>query len=73
MTAVQSASSKATKARSAGIARRTEPGAYQDFRAGVAAALRHGLAMPVNPEDAIAALETIEAVRDSAGLAPLPL
>ena len=47
---------------------RTEPGAYEDFYAGVAAALRDGLPMPVDPEDAVATLEIIEAVRDAAGL-----
>jgi predicted dehydrogenase len=47
---------------------RTEPGAYQDFYAGVAAGLRDGRPMPVDPEDAIAALAIIEAVRDAAGI-----
>jgi predicted dehydrogenase len=46
----------------------TEPGGYQDFYLGVAAALRDGGPMPVDPEDAVVTLEIIEAVRASAGL-----
>jgi predicted dehydrogenase len=44
----------------------TEPGAYQRFYAGVVAALRDGSAPPVNPDEAIAGLEIIEAARRSA-------
>jgi scyllo-inositol 2-dehydrogenase (NADP+) len=40
---------------------RSEPGAYQDFYAGVIAALRNGAPPPVDPQDAIAGLEIIEA------------
>jgi predicted dehydrogenase len=40
---------------------RSEPGAYQDFYAGVVAALRSGAPPPVDPHDAIAGLEIIEA------------
>jgi predicted dehydrogenase len=39
---------------------RTEPGAYPDFYAAVAAALRDGGRPPVDPRDAVAALELIE-------------
>lgn len=45
---------------------RSEPGAYQRFYAGVVAALREGAAPPVNPEDAVAGLEIIEAAQRSA-------
>ena len=45
---------------------RTEPGAYQAFYAGVAAALRDGAPAPVNPDDAVAGLAIIEAARRSA-------
>ena len=41
-------------------------GAYQDFYAGMAAALHDGAAVPVDPEDAVAGLEIIEAARRSA-------
>jgi predicted dehydrogenase len=41
-------------------------GAYQDFYAGMAAALCDGVAVPVDPEDAVAGLEIIEAARRSA-------
>jgi predicted dehydrogenase len=41
-------------------------GAYQNFYAGMAAALRDGAAVPVDPEDAVAGLEIIEAARRSA-------
>lgn len=40
---------------------RSEPGAYQQFYAGVVASLRDGAPPPVDPEDAIAGLEIIEA------------
>jgi predicted dehydrogenase len=40
---------------------RSEPGAYQHFYAGVVAALRNGAPPPVDPEDAVAGLEIIEA------------
>jgi predicted dehydrogenase len=39
---------------------RTEPGAYQEFYAGVVAALRDGAPPPVDPMDAVATLEVIE-------------
>jgi predicted dehydrogenase len=39
---------------------RTEPGRYQDFYAEVAAALRDGAPMPVDPAESVAALEIIE-------------
>lgn len=44
----------------------TEPGAYPQFYAAVAAALRAGAPLPVDPEDAAAALDVIEAARASA-------
>ncbi|MBP2477422.1 putative dehydrogenase [Crossiella equi] len=44
----------------------TVAGAYQDFYAGVVAALREGAPMPVDPAQAVAALEVIEAARRSA-------
>lgn len=40
---------------------RSEPGGYQQFYAGVVAALRDGAPAPVDPQDAIAGLEIIEA------------
>jgi predicted dehydrogenase len=40
---------------------RSEPGAYQQFYAGVVAALRNGAPPPVDPADAVAGLEIIEA------------
>ena len=46
---------------------RTEPGAYQRFYEGVAAALREGAPPPVDPEDAVSALEVLDAARTSAG------
>ena len=45
---------------------RTEPGAYPRFYAAVAAAVRSGGAMPVDPEDSIAGLDVIEAAQRSA-------
>ncbi len=45
---------------------RTEPGAYQRFYEGVAAALREGAPPPVDPEDAVSALEVLDAARMSA-------
>jgi len=42
------------------------PGAYQEFYAGVVAALRDGAPPPVDPLDAVAALEIIDAARRSA-------
>ncbi|HYH78982.1 MAG TPA: Gfo/Idh/MocA family oxidoreductase [Longimicrobium sp.] len=44
----------------------TEPGAYPAYYAAIAAALRDGTPPPVDPADAIAALEIIEAARRSA-------
>lgn len=44
---------------------RTEPGSYQDFYRGVTGALREGGPPPVDPADAIAGLEIIEAARRS--------
>ncbi|HYW10919.1 MAG TPA: Gfo/Idh/MocA family oxidoreductase [Longimicrobium sp.] len=44
----------------------TEPGAYPEFYARVAAALRDGGAPPVDPMDAVAGLEIIHAARRSA-------
>jgi predicted dehydrogenase len=44
----------------------TEPGCYPRFYAAVAAALRAGWPPPVDPDDAVAALEIIEAARASA-------
>ena len=43
----------------------TVRGAYQDFYAGVVRSLRDGTAPPVEPSDAIATLEIIEAARAS--------
>jgi predicted dehydrogenase len=40
---------------------RSEPGTYQQFYAGLVASLRDGAAPPVDPEDAVAGLEIIEA------------
>ena len=40
---------------------RSEPGAYQQFYAGIVAALRNGAPPPVDPADAVAGLEIIEA------------
>jgi predicted dehydrogenase len=45
---------------------RSEPGAYQQFYAGVVAALRDGAPVPVDPEDAVAGLDIIEAARQAA-------
>jgi predicted dehydrogenase len=45
---------------------RSEPGAYQQFYAGVVAALRDGAPPPVDPEDAVAGLEIIELARSQA-------
>ena len=44
---------------------RSEPGAYQHFYAGVVAALRNGAPPPVDPQDAVAGLEIIEACLSS--------
>jgi scyllo-inositol 2-dehydrogenase (NADP+) len=46
---------------------RSEPGAYQQFYAGVVASLRDGAPPPVDPEDAVAGLEIIEAAKSQAG------
>ncbi|MDR7273650.1 Gfo/Idh/MocA family protein [Catenuloplanes atrovinosus] len=46
----------------------TEPGAYLSFYAGVAAALRDGTPMPVDPAGSLAGLEIIEAAGRAAGL-----
>lgn len=43
----------------------TEPGAYPAFYAAVAAALRDGGPLPVDPMDAVATLEVLEAARRS--------
>ncbi|HEU4630713.1 MAG TPA: Gfo/Idh/MocA family oxidoreductase [Gemmatimonadaceae bacterium] len=45
---------------------RTEPGAYQRFYEGVVRALRDGAPPPVDPRDAVAALEVIAAAQRSA-------
>ena len=45
---------------------RSEPGAYPQFYAGLAAALRDGAPPPVDPEDAVAGLEIIEAAQRAA-------
>ncbi len=45
---------------------RSDAGCYQRFYAGVAAALRGEAPLPVDPQDAIAVLEIIEAARRSA-------
>jgi scyllo-inositol 2-dehydrogenase (NADP+) len=45
---------------------RSEPGAYQQFYAGVVAALADGAPAPVDPEDAVAGLEIIETARSQA-------
>jgi predicted dehydrogenase len=45
----------------------TEPGAYQEFYRGVVASLRDGAPPPVDPQDAVSALEVLEAARASAG------
>ena len=42
---------------------RTEPGSYQRFYEGVAAAIHEGSPPPVEPSDAVAVLEVIEAAR----------
>ena len=42
---------------------RTEPGGYQRFYEGVVAAIREGAPPPVEPADAVAVLEVIEAAR----------
>ena len=44
---------------------KSEPGAYQEFYARMVSALREGAPLPVDPEDAIAGLEIIEAARRS--------
>lgn len=46
---------------------RTEPGAYPEFYDLLVTALRDGAPLPVDPSDAIAGLEIIEAARHSAG------
>jgi predicted dehydrogenase len=51
---------------------RSEPGAYQQFYAGVVAALRDGAPPPVDPEDAVAVLEIIEAAQRAAEVEPTP-
>jgi hypothetical protein len=40
-----------------------ETGAYQDFYAGVVQSLKDGAPPPVDPRDAIATIEVIEAAR----------
>jgi len=44
----------------------SEPGAYQEFYAGVTRALRDGGPPPVDPLDAVATLDVIAAARRSA-------
>jgi predicted dehydrogenase len=44
---------------------RTEPGSYQSFYQGVVSALREGAPPPVDPAEAVAVLEVIEAARRS--------
>ncbi|MEV0967876.1 Gfo/Idh/MocA family oxidoreductase [Microtetraspora glauca] len=44
----------------------TEPGAYQEFYAGVVACLRDGAPPPVDPRDAVESLTVLEAARRSA-------
>jgi scyllo-inositol 2-dehydrogenase (NADP+) len=44
---------------------RSEPGAYQDFYARMAAAIRDGAPVPVDPEDAVKGLEIIAAARQA--------
>jgi scyllo-inositol 2-dehydrogenase (NADP+) len=44
----------------------TKPGAYQRFYEGIVAALRDGAPPPVDPADAVAALEALEAAQVSA-------
>ncbi|MFB4319311.1 Gfo/Idh/MocA family oxidoreductase [Actinomadura sp. 21ATH] len=52
----------------------TEPGAYQDFYAGVARALRGDGAPPVALADAITGLEVVEAaIRSAGGGTPVPV
>ena len=46
----------------------TEPGDYGRFYEGIVAALREGAAPPVDPADALATLEVIDAARRSAAL-----
>ena len=41
------------------------PGAYQNFYAGMVAALRDGAPLPVDPEDAVTGLEIIAAAQRS--------
>ncbi|TNH30182.1 oxidoreductase [Micromonospora orduensis] len=53
----------------------TEPGAYQSFYAQVAAALRDGTPMPVDPRDSVATVELIELAHRSAAegtVVPVP-
>ena len=45
---------------------RTEPGRYQEFYAGLVAALRDGAPLPVDPAESVAVLELLEAARRSA-------
>ncbi|MGH2680204.1 MAG: Gfo/Idh/MocA family oxidoreductase [Actinomycetota bacterium] len=44
----------------------SRPGAYETYYAGVAEAMRSGAGPPVDPRDAIAGLEVLEAARESA-------
>jgi predicted dehydrogenase len=44
----------------------TDRGAYEDFYAGLTAAIRHGGPPPVDPADAVAALEVLDAARAAA-------
>ena len=44
----------------------TDPGAYQRFYEGVVLALRESAPPPVDPEDAVAGLEVLEAAKVSA-------
>jgi predicted dehydrogenase len=45
---------------------RSEPGSYERFYEGVAAAVRDGSSPPVDPEDAVSTLEVLDAARTSA-------
>lgn len=45
---------------------RTEPGRYESFYEGVVASIREGAPAPVEPQEALAVLEVIEAARRSA-------
>jgi predicted dehydrogenase len=44
----------------------TEAGAYERFYEGVAASVRDGVPPPVDPDEVVAALEVLDAARESA-------